>query len=138
MKDLVRTFAENILEKYHSRNILTSIKRLFKGITPSLSFTQDGTPSLSLALSEGQIETSLGQLFKYLENRNKSVIVAVAKEGIVQKPSSIAFLMKHKLPSASSTLQAINTLTTNEVVYKKHDGYVVCDAFFKRFLEKYL
>lgn len=291
IEDLIRTFAESILEKYHKKSILTGIKELLKGITPTLSFSQDGTPSLSLSLKEGQVETSLGQLFKYLEDRNKRVIVAfdefqevanypekaeallrsyiqklsnvkfifsgssnhilqnmfysaarpfyqssevlvlekidydkyfqfiescflenskqiekeaidhildfteiytyytqvicnqaffrtdeklklddaieittsyienrkvdymgiynllpdnhkkvvvaVAKEGIVQKPSSIEFLMKYKLPSSSSTIQSINALVTKEIIYRRPEGYVIYDVFFKRFLEKY-
>lgn len=290
-EDLIRNLAESILEKYHSKNILIGIKRLLKGITASLSFSEAGTPALSLSLSDGQVETSLGQLFNYLNNRNKrvivafdefqqvanyperaeallrtyiqqltnvhfifsgssnhilqnmfydagrpfyqssevlvldkintdayiqfiesgfaafnkqieteainhimnftegytyytqvicnqaffrtedkftlnnavdvttsyienrkvdymglysllaenhkKVIVAIAKEGIIQKPSAIDFLIKYKLPSASSTLQSVNALTTKEVLYKKPEGYIVYDVFFRRFLERY-
>ncbi|MEZ5197733.1 MAG: ATP-binding protein [Bacteroidales bacterium] len=291
MEDLIRTFAESILGKYYKKSILNGIKELLKGVTPTLSFSQDGTPVLSLSLKEGQVETSLGQLFKYLEDRNKKVIVAfdefqevanypekaeallrsyiqkllnvkfifsgssnhilqnmfysaarpfyqsseviildkidydkyfqfielcflenskqidkeaidhileftetytyytqvicnqaffrtenklqldeaieittsyienrkidymgiynllpdnhkkvvvaVAKEGIVQKPSSIELLMKYKLPSSSSTIQSINALATKEIIYRRQEGYVVYDVFFKRFLERY-
>lgn len=290
-QDLIRRLAETILEKYHSKNIFEGIKKLLKGITASLSFSELGIPSLSLSLSEGQMDSSLGQLFAYLEKRNKKVVVAfdefqevaiypekaeallrtqvqklsnvrfiysgssnhilqnmfysakrpfyqssevlvlnklnrkkyfqfiesgfkkfnktiepeainhildftkgytyytqaicnqaffktegsisyqdlielttsyienrkvdymglfsllaenhkkvavaVAKEGVVLKPTAIEFLMKHKLPSASSTLQAVNALTTKEILYKDMDGYRVYDVFFMRFLERY-
>lgn len=290
-QDLIRNLAERILEKYHSKNILTGIKKLLKGITASLSFSEAGIPTLSLSLSEGQMDSSLGQLFAYLEKRNKQVVVAfdefqevaiypekaeallrtqvqkltnvrfiysgssnhilqnmfysakrpfyqssevlvldkinhekyfqfiesgftqfnktiekdaishildftddytyytqaicnqaffkaeesfsyedsielttayienrkvdymglysllaenhkkvvvaVAKEGVVLKPTAIEFLMKHKLPSASSTLQSVNALTTKEILYKDTNGFRVYDVFFKRFLEQY-
>jgi len=35
-----------------------------------------GTPHLSLNIGEGQINSSLEQLFNYLENRKKPVLVA--------------------------------------------------------------
>ena len=76
-------------------------------------------------------------IYNILAENHKKIVVAVAKEGIVQKPSSIDFLMKYKLPSASSTLQAIKALTFKEITYKTSEGYVVYDVFFKRFLEKY-
>jgi len=290
-KDLVRILAESILEKYHSKNILSGIKKLLKGITASLSFSEAGTPTLSLSLSEGQIDSSLGQLLGYLEERNKKIVVAfdefqevanypekaeallrtqiqnltnvrfiysgssnhilqnmfysakrpfyqssevlvldkinrdkysqfiksgfeafnktieteainhildftdvytyytqticnqaffkaeksfsiedsieltesyienrkvdymglysllavnhkkiavaVAKEGLVQKPTAIEFLMKHKLPSISSTRQSVNVLTEKEILYRDPEGYRVYDVFFKRFLERY-
>jgi len=290
-QDLIRSLTESILEKYHSKNIFSGIKKLLKGITVSLSLSEAGTPSLSISLTEGQMNSSLGQLFAYLEKRNKKVVVAfdefqevanypekaeallrtqiqklsnvrfiysgssnhilqnmfysakrpfyqssevlvldkikrdeyfefiesgfkefhktieaeainhildftdgytyytqaicnqaffmvensfsyedsielttsyienrkvdymglysllaenhkkiavaVAKEGVVLKPTAIEFLMKHKLPSASSTLQAVNALTTKEILYKDIEGYRVYDVFFKRFLERY-
>lgn len=291
-QDLIRKLAESILEKYHSKNILSGIKKLLKGITASLSFSEAGTPTLSLSLSEGQIDSSLGTLLEYLEKRNKQVVVAfdefqeianypekaeallrtqiqklsnvrfiysgssnhilqnmfysakrpfyqssevlildkinpekyfqfiisgfedynkmiepeainhimeftdgytyytqvicnqaffktektfsykdsieltaayienskvdymglysllaenhkkiavaVAKEGLVQKPTAIEFLMKYKLPSISSTRQAINALADKEILYRDPQGFRVYDVFFKRFLERYL
>ena len=291
MEDLVRVLAEKILEKFHKKNIIAGIKNVLKGISPTLSFAMDGTPQLSIKLSESQLEPSLKQLFKYLESRKKKVVVAfdefqeiatypekaeamlrtyiqqlyninfifagssnhilknmfysasrpfyqssevlvldrikreeyaqfisncfsinskkiatdaiegildftetytyytqvicnkaffrtenelsveeviiltndyienrkedymgiynllsanqrrvvvaIAKKGLVEKPSSIDFLMKYQLPSASSTLQAFDALTKKEIIYKNKNSYVVYDIFFKRFLIHY-
>lgn len=76
MDDLIKLFAEKILEKYHSKNFLVGITKLLKGISATLSFSQDGTPSLSLNIQENQHETTLHELFKYLEKRKKKVVVA--------------------------------------------------------------
>jgi hypothetical protein len=76
MEDLIKLFAEKILEKYHSKNFLTGITKLLKGISTTLSFSQDGTPSLSLNIQENQHESTLHGLFAYLEKRKKKVVVA--------------------------------------------------------------
>ncbi len=290
-QDLIRNLSKSILEKYYSKNIFTGIKKLLKGITASFSFTESGTPVVSLSLSEEEIDTSLAQLLSYLEKRNKQVVVAfdefqevanypekaeailrtqiqkltnvrfiysgssnhilqnmfysakrpfyqssevlvldkinfekyfqfiksgfdkhnklidvdainhileftegytyytqvicnqaffkaensfsyedsieltaayienrkvdymglysllaenhkkiavaIAREGFVQKPTAVDFLMKHKLPSVSSTRQSVLALTNKEILYKEPEGYRVYDIFFRRFLEKY-
>jgi hypothetical protein len=291
MQHFTRILAEKILQKYHSKNFITGIGKMLKGLKPSLSFTPDGYPQLSLNLTENEVELTLNQLFRYLDNRNKKVvialdefqevsnypekaeailrthiqqlqnvwfifsgssnhilqemffsskrpfyqsteilslgkindekykdfirqafqqnwksidedaltfvmefsegytfythalcnhlffqtdkkltytyayeqvysyldnrktdftnllsllpenqrkfIIAVAKEGIVSQPTALEFIIKHKLPSVSSTLQAMNALNSKEILYKNIDGYVVYDVFFRRFLEKY-
>ena len=76
LEDFSRLFGENLLKKYHQRNIISGIKKLFKGLYASVSFSADGTPHLSLNIGEGQINSSLEQLFNYLENRKKPVLVA--------------------------------------------------------------
>ncbi len=291
MGDLIKIFAEKLLEKYHSKNIITGIKKILKGINPTVSFSQDGIASLRLNLDESQHESTLKELFSYLESRRKKVVVAfdefqvvagyhqkaeailrthiqelkniqfifsgssnhllkemfysakrpfyqssevvvlnkinrqkyadfiaslfnkgkkkieetasdhlldfsevytyytqaicnqayyktqdllsieaarqitktylenrkadyqsllnllpanqkkvviaIANNGSVKAPTSIEFIMKHKLPSVSSTLQAVKSLADKEIVYKTNEGYTVYDVFFKRFLQMY-
>lgn len=291
IKDLTKSFGEVLLKKYHTKNLLSGVKKLFKGLFVSVSFSSDGSPQLNLGIDETQVETSLSQLFEYLEHRKKTVIIAfdefqevasypekaeailrtitqrlknvffiysgssnhilqnmfysakqafyqsseslvitkieeekyvefihhcfkinhkeitkhaidhllefsevhtyytqvicnqayyksgllleleeaqeitntyietrkhdylsilnllpenqkklmaaIAKEGTISKPSSVEFLIKHKLPSSSSTLQALYALVEKEMIYKNGLGYKVYDVFFRRFLEKY-
>ncbi len=291
LEGFTKILGETLLQKYHSKNILTGIKRLFRGIHASLTFSGDGTPKLNLGLGEGQVQTSISQLFDYLEQRKKPVVVAldefqevagypekaeavlrtfiqnlnnvtfiysgssnhilqnmfysakqpfyqsseslvidkighdkysefisacfhkfdkkisdaaiesillftethtyytqvicnqafyksgafldqdeatdiannyietrkidysnihhllptnqqnvmraIAKEGLVQKPSAVDFLIKHKLPSSSSTLQALHVLVDKEMIYRDMEGYRCYDVFFRRFLERY-
>lgn len=291
MEGLIRIFAEKILDKYHNKNIFEGISRLLKGISPTLTFSQDGTPQLGLSISENQQDATLRHLFNYLEKRKKRVIIAfdefqeigsypekseailrtyiqqlsninfifsgssnhllqemffsakrpfyqstevmvldkidkdvysefianqfnqfdkkidqeaidwlldfsetytyytqvicnqafyktetildvqqamsitksyifnrkldyqglfyllsgnqkkitiaVAHEGIVPSPTAMDFLIKYKLPSVSSTLQAFNALVEKEILYKTTEGYSVYDVFFRRFLEIY-
>lgn len=291
MEELIKVFTEKILEKYHKKNFVEGISKLLKGISPELSFSQDGTPKISLNINESQQESTLSDLFRYLETRKKKVIVAfdefqvianypqkaeailrthiqelqnilfvfsgssnhllqqmfysakrpfyqssevmvlekiereayqefilrlfslskkkteevaiqhlldfsevytyytqaifnqafyktekkltlenayeiaqtylenrkadyqsllsllpanqqkmviaVAKNDVTKFPTSIDFIMQHKLPSVSSVSQAINALVEKEIVYKTNEGYTVYDVFFKRFLQKY-
>lgn len=291
LNDFVKYFGEALLKRYHSKNLLTGVKKLFRGLHASISFSIDGSPQLSLGFGEGQAKTSLSQLFDYLEQRKKPVLVAfdefqevadypekaeavlrtfiqqlrnvnfifsgssnhilqnmfysakqpfyqssesillekieigkyksfinncfethkksisgdaidylleftethtyytqvicnqafyksgkklglpevqkiannyieirkldyfsiynllpenqkrvikaIAKEGIARKPSSINFMMKHQLPSSSSTLQALHALIDKEIIFQTLDGYKVYDVFFRRFLERY-
>ncbi len=291
LQDLVKQFGEVLLKKYHSKNLLNGIKKLFSGLQASVSFSTDGSPQLNLGIEATQVNMSLSQLFGYLESRSKKVVLAfdefqeiagypekaeamlrahiqqlknvqfifsgspnhilqnmflsakqpffqssesiviekinrdnygkfiescfyngkkdissdaiahflkftevhtyytqiicnqafyksskhlnyedaleitsnyievrkldyfsiynllpdnqksivkaIAKEGVVLKPSAVGFLIKHKLPSSSSTLQALHSLVDKEIIYRSNDGYKVYDVFFRRFLEKY-
>lgn len=76
-------------------------------------------------------------ILNLLPENQKRVIIAIAKERLVHKPSAINFLIKYKLPSSSSSLQALNALVEKEIVFKALDGYKVYDVFFGRFLERY-
>ncbi len=288
---LIRVFAEKILLKYHKKNFIKGVSSLLRGISPTLSFSPDGSLNLSLNLTPNQHESTLSELFKYLELRKKKVVIAfdefqeianypekaeallrthiqqltnvqflfsgssnhllqqmfysakrpfyqsvevlvlgkinseiyayfikdlfesfnkkvsdeavshllnfsdnytyytqaicnqafskieselslqevnhitetfiegrkedyqnvlrllsnnqkkvaiaVANEEIVTKPSSIDFIIKNKLPSISSTAQAIKALVRKEIIYQTNEGYIVYDVFFKRFLQMY-
>ena len=73
---LIKSLSENILQKYHYKNILTGITKLLKGVSPGVNFTMEGYPQLSLNLNESQLEPTLAQLFSYLESRNKKIVIA--------------------------------------------------------------
>ncbi len=291
MESLIRVFAEKLLTKYHRKNFIRGVKSLLKGLSPNISFSPDGTPSLGLSINETQTESTLSELFRYLESRNKKVVVAfdefqeiasypekaeallrtriqelknvqfifsgssnhllqqmffsakrpfyqsvevlvldkiehgvyadfikeqfemfhkkmstdavshllnfsddytyytqaicnqafskteveltfeaalkitktyienrkadyqnllrllpenqkkvaiaIAKEEIVNKPSAIEFIINNKLPSVSSTSQALKALVSKEIVYQTSEGFIVYDVFFKRFLQDY-
>ena len=291
MQDLIGILADKVLKKYHSQNLMQGIKSLLKGINASLTFSPDGTPSLGLNLNEKQFDSTLAQLFDFLESRKKSVVIAfdefqevagypekaeailrthiqqlsnvkfifsgstnhllqemflgakrpfyqsaevmvldkidrniysefitstflkngkkinpeaveyilgftdvytyytqlicnqcfyntdlnleidqtrqiinnylesrkidylnilnmlsenqkkmviaIAKDRLVEKPSAMEFLHRNNLPSASSSLQALKTLNDKEIIHKTITGYKVYDVFFERFLEKY-
>ena len=77
------------------------------------------------------------QLMNLLPENQKKVVIAVAKEGTVAQPTAFDFILKHKLPAGSSTLQAIKSLTEKEILYYYQDKYLIYDVFFKQFLARY-
>lgn len=291
MNDLIQALAEKVLQKFHHRNILQGLQQLLKGLSPTVSFEKDGTPKFTLEIHESQYQSSLGQIFEYLNKRKKKVFIAfdefqevakypekaeailrthiqalqnvrfifsgstghllremflgakhpfyqsaevmvlhkidreiyktfitdtfvnnnknidpeaidfildysdvytyytelicnhcfsqthkiltepearritseyleirkfdylnilnlmsenqrrlciaIAKEGSISKPNSMEFIIKHKLPPASSINQALKVLVEKEILLKTMDGYKVYDVLFWRFLEKY-
>ena len=76
-------------------------------------------------------------ILNLLPDNQKRLAIAIAKEKIVKQPTSMDFIMKYKLPSASSTLQAVRVLTEKEIIYKSNEGFWIYDVFFGGFLEKY-
>ena len=76
-------------------------------------------------------------LIRLLPENQKKVAIAIAKEEEVKMPTSIGFIIENKLPSISSTSQALKALVNKEIVYETNEGYIVYDVFFKRFLQKY-
>ena len=76
-------------------------------------------------------------LLRLLTENQKKVLIAIAKEEYVSQPSSINFIMKNRLSSASSVLQAARTLEEKEILYKTEKGLTVYDIFLKRFLQMY-
>lgn len=76
-------------------------------------------------------------LLSLLAPNQRKVAIAIAKEEEVKQATSMEFLMKYKLPSISSTSQAVNTLLQKEIVYNNNKGYIIYDVFFKRFLQRW-
>lgn len=76
MNDLISLLAETILKKYHSKNIFSGIKTVLKGISPTVKFAPDGSPSVSLNLMENEQKHTLGELMYFLNRRKKPVLIA--------------------------------------------------------------
>ncbi len=76
LEDLIKLLAEKILLKYHSKNFFNGVKLLLKGLSPTITLSPDGTPYLGLNINPSQQETTLQELFKYLESRKKQVVIA--------------------------------------------------------------
>jgi ribosomal protein S18 len=94
----------------------------------------------AVTISQNYIETrklDYTDILNLMAENQRKLIKAIAKEGVIGKPTSIEFLIKYKLPSASSSLQAVKVLTEKEMLFRTPNGYKVYDVFFRRFLEKY-
>lgn len=76
LNDFAKVLGEAVLKKYFFKNILDGVKNLFAGIKASVSFSPDGMPLLDMGLDDTQVNSSLNEIFDYLEKRKKKVIIA--------------------------------------------------------------
>ena len=76
MSDFIKQLTERILERYHRNNLLSGIKKLLFGINASFSLDSDGVPKVSLSLKNDEIDSTLGQLFSFLNKRKKKIVIA--------------------------------------------------------------
>lgn len=69
-----------------------------------------------------------------LTDKQWALMVAIAKEGVVQKIVAQKFIHKYKLGASSTIHSALTTLINNEFVLQEADGYKVYDVFFSKWL----
>lgn len=64
-----------------------------------------------------------------------SLLKAIAIENSVDKPTSGAFIQKHRLGSASSVKTSLSALANKEMIVQSNHAWQVYDVFFSRWLE---
>jgi AAA+ ATPase superfamily predicted ATPase len=70
-----------------------------------------------------------------LTERQKEVLIAIAKEDNATEITSADFIRKHGLQSASSVQSAVRQLTVKEMIVKNPKGYSRPDRFFAMWLK---
>lgn len=65
-----------------------------------------------------------------LSERQKELLIAIAKEERATEIMSADFIRRHGLQSPSSVQSAVKQLVAKEIVVKKEDGYRIPDLFF--------
>ena len=73
---------------------------------------------------------SYNTLYYQMTEKQRSILLAVAAEGVAENVSSGAFVRKYRLHSASSALSAIKTLLDKDLVARTGNAYSVSDKFF--------
>ncbi len=79
-------------------------------------------------------ESSYLELLSRMSHRQKQILQAIAKEGIVSSPTSATFISKHKLSSASSVQAALRPLLDRGIVASDKGSYRIYDYFFASYL----
>lgn len=78
-------------------------------------------------------ERSFSNIMNKLNYKQKETLVAIAKEGKASGVTSVAFVKKHALKSASSVQYAISTLLEDQLLTYEDNGrskiYSVADRF---------
>lgn len=109
------------------------LNRLYERERSVTDYQQVNEALLSiLADKSSQYETFM----MFLTDNQKSLLKAVALEGMVAQPQSLAFAMKHALPSASSIRKALEVLKEKDVLYQTPGGYIVYDRFLDLWLKR--
>jgi len=149
IESFIRVFAEKLLSKYHRKNFLVGVNSLLTGLSPTLSFSQDGMPKLGLNINETQHSSTLSELFQYLESRKKKVVIAFDEfqeiasypekaEAIlrthIQELSNVRFifsgssnhLLQQMFYSAKRPFyQSVELLILNKIDHKVYSNFIV-------------
>lgn len=75
-------------------------------------------------------------LLSDLSLNQKSLLLAIAKEGTVENPTSTAFVKDHSLSSVSSAQSSARTLLERGILQKNDRGLRIYDYFFLEWLKK--
>jgi Predicted ATPase (AAA+ superfamily) len=70
-----------------------------------------------------------------LTERQKEMLIAIAKEDVATEITSIEFIRKHGLQSASSVQSSVRQLASKEIVLKEQSRYFIPDRFFAIWLK---
>lgn len=86
------------------------------------------------------INESIYQQYRILLTKNQwQLLIAIAKEEMLQKPTSTAFLQKYDLGNASSVKLAIKSLLEKKMILCRIENeelqYFIDDLFFMRYLQ---
>lgn len=81
-------------------------------------------------------EDDYRKMVSLLTNNQAQVLRAIAKEKIVEAPTSTAFLKKYNLPAMSSVKRVIDFLKDKEYIYHTDEGYIIYDRFMAIWLQR--
>lgn len=80
--------------------------------------------------------TQYDTLLMFLTDNQLSLLMAIAREGIVSQPQSKEFVRKYDLPTLSSIKKALEVLKEKDLIYQTPDGYIVYDRFMGLWLSR--
>ena len=81
-------------------------------------------------------EHTYTDLLRLLSSRQKSLLLAIAREGKVAKAQSSAFIKRYKLTSASSVQSGLRTLMEKAYITEEGGRYYLYDLFLQRWIER--
>ena len=139
-KNRNRTITSEAIEKIYD---------LFEGVTWYIQKTLNSlfgeTPEGSLCSADMVADTIRLMIdsnkYTYSENmfrlpdKQGKLLIAIAKNGRTQAPTSAEFVKKHNLTSASSVQSALKGLIEKEFVTRDETGYMVYDKFLNMWLK---
>src|SRR5690606_22183064 len=73
-------------------------------------------------------------LQRLLSPNQAALLMAIAKEGRVRTPTSMEFVLKHKLSALSTVRQSLDVMLQKELVHHTDDQFAVTDVFLGHWL----
>lgn len=83
----------------------------------------------------GIFSQTFQEMFLQLSEKQRELLKAVSKEGYVSSPTSVAFIKKHRLASASAIQGALRPLIENETLIHTDKGYRITNRFYSQWLK---
>lgn len=145
---IVRMFEEG--GKKIGRELASLIYDLFDGITFYIQRVCNGIFSNTAIKGEADEETlrhtldeiiySFDVIFRMrlaqLTTRQKELLFALAHEKTIEKITSVEFINKYALASASAVQTSLKSLMKNDLVVKNERGFLIEDRFFRLWITK--
>lgn len=75
-----------------------------------------------------------GTIINLLSVNQSDLLIAIAKEGAVSKPTSSAFIKQYDLSAASTVAQSFKALKDKELIHDESGKHFVTDVFLSRWL----
>ena len=120
MEDLIQNLSTKVLDTFHRRNLFKGIEQVLKGLNPTVSFDRDGTPKFSLEINPKQYNSSLEQIFSYLEKRNKKVLIAFDEfQEVAGYPEKAEAMLRSQ----------IQTLNNVNFIFSGSTGHILQEMF---------
>lgn len=137
-------------EKKISSDLSLKIYEMFEGVTFFIQRVCNGVFANTDNESEATEETlqwtidgimnSYDMIYRLnmsqLTTKQKELLIAIAKERSARKITSVDFIHKYSLSSASSIQTALKSLLKNNIVAKKDDYYFIEDIFLRLWIER--
>ena len=150
-RDIYSSFAEKFFKdagRCYNSEMFSIVYDRFEGITWYIQAVMNRIWESGDGLEgEGQIDAAVNSLVEDQElvfhdllrsqsEGSQSMLRAIAKEGVVPKPTSGAFVASSGMRAASSAAFALNDLKNHDLVYETDSGWTVYDRLFGIWLRK--
>ena len=123
----------------HTYYVHHILHNAFANANPQKPMNEDDIRNALEELLDARVQ-SLSNTMNRLNYKQKETLVAIAKEGKASGVTSVAFVKKHALKSASSVQYAISTLLEDQLLTYEDNGrskiYSVADRFLGYWIRK--
>lgn len=110
------------------------LNRLYR--TPNQSLSKEAVDT-AIDTILGEQEINYQSNYNLLTENQAQLLTAIARQGIVNAPTSLDFILRYRLPAPSSIKLALKSLQDKEFIYQTPEGnYLVYDRFFGMWLKR--